>query len=859
MSANQVFSHSVQTFWEERNNGSIRFWLEHWHGQPSQGSLSNFYIVVDQGSGNQNVTATGAVNNTSFSNLPVQGSVQNRSTCYAANSYNNWVYYDFYPASCNQSLTITFVDGPPAETTPACNGLFGFSVTKTFNDNAAPTIVANDLNVSTSSTNCSYVAGSFSNVTVTDNCDSNPNVSYSINNQSINPSTYQFPVGSTTVDVTASDNTGVPTNNTSTSSFNVVVSDNISPTVQAQNITIQLDSNGQATISTSDVENGSSDNCTTPTLSLDKTTFDCNDLGANTVTLSADDGNGNISAVSATVTVSDSIAPSAISQDITVYLDANGQASITTNDIDNGSSDNCSISSMTLDQTSFTCADTGQNTVTLTVTDGSNNVSTSSAIVTVEDTIAPNIQTQSVTVYLDSLGQASTTAMSIDAGSSDNCAIDTMFLSESNFDCSHIGTNTVQLIATDVNGNTDSSSAIVTVEDTIAPEVITQGVTLYLDSTGTAVLTPSVFDNGSNDNCSIDSMSLSQDTFTCSDLGLHVVDLHATDQSGNGATSNALVSVTDTIAPLLRSFSNITVYLDSSGTASIDAGMLDSNSVDNCNLDTIYLSRTTLACADLGSTTVELIGKDRSMNESRLLVNITVEDTLAPSIECPSSFDACAGIVDFPDAVSNDNCTSTVTNTGNVFSGDSLTEGEYVTSFEAVDEAGNVASCTTSFSVNAIPEVDLGADTAVGPGHVVSFSVNDTVSEYLWSTGDTTRSLDLKVLTDTTVWISVTDSNSCTGSDTATVTILTGIKGSEKTLNVSAYPNPTRGEVKVELLGVENLNYHLIDMAGRILQSGNMQSGLNRLDISRYATSVYYLQLQNEQGEGIKVIRLVKQ
>ncbi|KAB1063891.1 hypothetical protein F3059_07585, partial [Salibacter halophilus] len=307
-----AFSHSVQTFWEERNDGSIRFWLEHWHGTPSPSSLSNFYIVVDQGSGNQNVTATGSVNNTSFSNLPVQGSVQNRSTCTGANTYDNWVYYDFYPAACNQSLTITFVDGPPVETEPACGGLFGFSVTKNFNDNAAPTIVANDLNVSTSSTNCSYVAGSFSNVTVTDNCDSNPNVSYSINNQSINPSTYQFSVGSTTVDVTASDNTGVPTNNTSTSSFNVVVSDNISPTVQAQNITIQLDSNGQATISTSDVENGSSDNCTTPTLSLDQTAFDCNDIGTNTVTLTADDGNGNTSAATAVVTIVDTVSPNVL-------------------------------------------------------------------------------------------------------------------------------------------------------------------------------------------------------------------------------------------------------------------------------------------------------------------------------------------------------------------------------------------------------------------------------------------------------------------------------------------------------------------------------------------------------------------
>jgi hypothetical protein len=80
------------------------------------------------------------------------------------------------------------------------------------------------------------------------------------------------------------------------------------------------------------------------------------------------DGSGNTHSTTSTVTVEDNIDPVAVAQNITVSLDANGTASITTADVDNGSSDNCSYT-LALDVTSFDCDDVGANTVTLTATD----------------------------------------------------------------------------------------------------------------------------------------------------------------------------------------------------------------------------------------------------------------------------------------------------------------------------------------------------------------------------------------------------------------------------------------------------------------------------------------------------------
>ncbi|MFT4680698.1 MAG: PKD repeat protein, partial [Flavobacteriales bacterium] len=136
-----------------------------------------------------------------------------------------------------------------------------------------------------------------------------------------------------------------------------------------------------------DVDNGSSDVCGTANLSINTSAFTCVNIGPNTVTLTVDDGNGNSSTCNSIVTVADTTSPTAICQNATVTLDASGNGSITTADINNGSSDNCGAVTLSLSQSAFTCADVGANTVTLTVTDGNSNSGTCSATVTVSATL----------------------------------------------------------------------------------------------------------------------------------------------------------------------------------------------------------------------------------------------------------------------------------------------------------------------------------------------------------------------------------------------------------------------------------------------------------------------------------------
>ncbi len=156
---------------------------------------------------------------------------------------------------------------------------------------------------------------------------------------------------------------------------------------------------------------------------LDITDFACANVGANTVTLTVTDNNGNTDQCTATVTVIDTISPVAACQDINAYLDATGNVTIAAGDIDNGSSDACGIAGMVLDNTAFTCANVGPNTVTLTVTDNNGNTDQCSATVTVIDTISPQAVCQDIDAYLDATGNITIAAADVNNGSSDACGI----------------------------------------------------------------------------------------------------------------------------------------------------------------------------------------------------------------------------------------------------------------------------------------------------------------------------------------------------------------------------------------------------------------------------------------------------
>lgn len=272
--------------------------------------------------------------------------------------------------------------------------------------------------------------------------------------------------------------------------------------------------------------------------------------GTVTINYNVTDNCSQIDNCISTYTVQDMMAPNAICQNVTVQLDGTGNGSTSANAVDNGSNDACGIADLSLDNASFTCSDLGANTVTLTVTDNNNNVSTCSATVSVVDDIPPAPQCLNPSVVLDNVGQYTLSTAEVFAGGTDNCgtvnfqSMDLMVI-----DCDDAGTTvTVTVTANDGNGNTATCMAMVEVTDDAPPVPVCKHPTITFN--GESEIVVPVVDlwdaNTSYDNCTVlilDNPTLDQ-VLECDLVDSTVpVIVVLKDASGNSANCTATITV----------------------------------------------------------------------------------------------------------------------------------------------------------------------------------------------------------------------------------------------------------------------------------------------------------------------------
>ena len=343
----------------------------------------------------------------------------------------------------------------------------------------------------------------------------------------------------------------------------ITVTDTIAPICQLLNINAYLDENGFVSVNFEDINDGTTDTCgeiiDTTISNMD---FDCNDVGQQIITVSCEDNSGNISTCESIITVIDSIAPICMVNDLFVQIGPSGEVVVTGADLDAGSTDECGIASITVFPNTFTCADVGENTVTVTVTDNNGVSSVCTSIVTIEDESGPLCSTQDILVILDANGQYFLQPEEIFTGNPCGSGSVSLEVEPNLFECDNIGLNTVTLMVTDEFGTTDVCTAIVEVMDTIAPICDILDIDVYLDSNGTYEITFEDIDNGIMDPCGIITDTIiTPDVVNCDDLGLIEITVSLTDNSGNNSTCTAEITVIDTIAPICVS-NDVVLILD---------------------------------------------------------------------------------------------------------------------------------------------------------------------------------------------------------------------------------------------------------------------------------------------------------
>jgi hypothetical protein len=486
--------------------------------------------------------------------------------------------------------------------------------TLTVIDNESPKVLLKDAVVNLSASGVGTLTLSDINAGITDNC--------GVTGIEINKTQFGCgDIGFQWVSVTARDAAG----NTTTAMCRVNIKDVSAPHVFTKNAVINLNFEGYALLDPKDIDGGSWDLCGSHTLKLSKTVFSCTEVGNNSVTLIATDAAGNESRATANVLIIDNIPPYSTSKNIDLVIDKNGIPQLGLNTPGLNVYDACGLKSVTFSEQQLSC-EVKTNDVRITAIDKNNNTSSFVTTVTLKDNILPEIKTKPVILYLGKDGKASLTAAMMNNGSTDNCKIDSIYLSKNSFTCENIGKDSVIFFAKDNYGNISMKRESITVIDSMAPSILTKDFTVTLDAQGKGTLKVEDIDNGSTDNCGIKNKTLSKTSFDCTNAGKVEVTYTVEDNNGNKAEKKLQITVAESTKPTLKLKENLSFSLDKDGFVKLTAPQIVAEATDNCGVKQTTLSKESFNCSNVGKIDITVTTTDNSGNITTATANITITD-----------------------------------------------------------------------------------------------------------------------------------------------------------------------------------------------------------------------------------------
>ena len=678
------------------------------------------------------------------------------------------------------------------------------------------------------------------------------------------------------------------------------------------------------TIDSSFVDNGSS-GCSA-IFSLDDSSFDCGDIGANTVELTVTDRYGNTATCTSTVIVEDLIAPEPLCQDITIQLDASGNASTTAAEVNNGSNDACGILSMTLDKTDFDCTEVGPNTVTLTVTDNNSNTATCDAIVTVENNVPPVLVCNPIEIVLYDNGKyvlSPKDIAAISAGSTSNCtSYDDLDISvfPRSFECIHIGAPVpVEATAIDLYGNVSSCWTTVTVYDETPPVAICKDIILYLDENGKASIFPGDLILGDVfDVCDVDSTWASQNLFNCGDIGNNTVTLSVKDASDNVGSCTSIVTVRDTFPPKIQNIEDVTIEV-APGICSTKIDYPYAVVSGTCGFT---FEQTVGLGPDgefpLGTTTETWIATNDGGNNAEVTFTVTITTTNGPPTivanfdvfmdedNSPSVTVPISGISYGVDCVAQDVTVSAVSTNPALVTGVTVNytagattgtvdvdikpemSGDAVITVTVEDSEG--ATTSETFTITVVPVNDPPflvtpvADHMVNASYVLKVPISQVLGEMFDDIDDASLTVDVMVegggalpawatmTGDTLVCAPLIADTGCvnvvvTATDAAGATVtdmfelcVEGYPVSIGDLGaglfeVQMYPNPARGTVNLDInsSGIYDVNLSVLDIAGKVvIRKQYSASEQITFDMSGKVSGMYFVHLKVDGKQIVK-------
>jgi hypothetical protein len=333
----------------------------------------------------------------------------------------------------------------------------------------------------------------------------------------------------------------------------------------------------------------------------------------------------------------------------------------------------------------------GTTSVAVSCTDGHLGTASCSATVTLTDDDAPQVSCPAgQTAECTSPAGAS---VAFGASATDNCSAVAASCAGSG-STFPIGATSTSCSATDASGNSGSCTLSVRVVDTTAPSIACPAPSTA-ECTGDHAATLDPGNATGSDLCG--GVAVSDPGAGSYPLGTTPVAYTGTDDAGLTRTCTTSVKVTDTTPPSIACPEAQVAECTGDHLATVDPG--DATGHDACG--GVKVSDPGSGPYPLGTTTVGYVATDDVGLKDSCTTSVTVQDTTAPSIECPDAITAeCTGAgaatVDVAAGTASDVCGSaTVSDPAEA----SYPLGTTTVAEVATDEAGNKNSCTSTVSV----------------------------------------------------------------------------------------------------------------------------------------------------------------
>ncbi|MGM0626404.1 MAG: HYR domain-containing protein, partial [Bacteroidota bacterium] len=312
--------------------------------------------------------------------------------------------------------------------------------------------------------------------------------------------------------------------------------------------------------------------------------------------------------------------------------------------------------------------------------------------VVVQDTVDPTISCADDIVINNDAGNCEATGVNITPPTTnDNCGVASLDGVRSDMldlsDPYPIGTTTITWTVTDHSGNSATCEQLVSVNDNQPPTITCPApVAVNTDpdectASDVVLGTPEV-----DDNCTV--TSVTNDAPATFPIGNTTVTWTVTDSSGNTASCEQIVTVTDIELPTITCPAPVAVNTDPDECTA--SGVVLGTPVvdDNCTVTSV--TNDAPATFPIGNTTVTWTVTDSSGNIASCEQIVTVTDIELPSITCPEDINACTNIIELVDPEVYDNCgiDEISNNAPEVFPA-----GTTTVSWTVTDVNGNVSNC----------------------------------------------------------------------------------------------------------------------------------------------------------------------